>query len=240
MAEAGMRLTCPCICPCRFGFIGNDSFTARTADGKRTNITVAVTPGSCDNNMCGLYKQPGVCELGRCICPPGSLLNSTFLRNPDNTSRALTPVVPACRVPGFTPTRAFSLTGMRTKLGQTLQVTFTLAQPGVPSECVGPDAELQPKVLLHRVNSTCEEARRAPRARPSAAAAAASAEEGDEDVQAAPTAAIPREIVSVIPLCQGGEYAASVTVPSRFDRKCIAVSVKLADNTTRRSVMQID
>jgi hypothetical protein len=128
---------------------------------------------------------------------------------------------------------------MRTKLGQTIPVTFTLAQPGVPSDCVGPGAAVQPKVLLHRVNVPCEGARRAPRARPAAAAAAA-AEEGDEDVNAAPAAAIPKEIVTVIPLCQDGEYSASVTVPERFERKCIAVSVRLADNTTRRSVLQID
>jgi hypothetical protein len=191
--------------------------------------------------MCGLFKQPGLCELGWCICPPGSQLNSTFLRNPDSTSRAVVPVVPACRVSYFTPTRAFSLTGMRTKLGATLQVTFTMAQPGVATQCAGPSATLLPKVVLHRVNSTCEVARRTTRVRPAAAAAvAAAAEAGEEDALAAPSAAIPREIITVTPMCQDGEYAASVTVPRQFERKCIAVSVKLADKTTRRSVMQID
>uniref|UniRef100_A0A383V574 Uncharacterized protein n=1 Tax=Tetradesmus obliquus TaxID=3088 RepID=A0A383V574_TETOB len=48
----------------RAGFVGNEACQATTAQGTISAV-LTVTPGSCDDNMCGLQRQSGSCSLGR-------------------------------------------------------------------------------------------------------------------------------------------------------------------------------
>jgi hypothetical protein len=143
-------------------------------------------------------------------------MNATFIRNPKETARAQFPVVPACRYTYFTPTRGFNLTGMRVSPGQSLRVTFTLAAPGAAAKCVAPDAALLPRLMLHRTGLSCSTARRA-----------------------APAAVSLQQLSTVSATCQGGEYAAELTVPATFTGKCLGIAVKLADGSTRRALLQV-
>lgn len=108
----------------RPGFVGNETCSAATTNGSM-KVTVAVTPGSCDNNMCGLQHQAGSCSSGRRNCPEGSQMTPGFARNPNETALALVPLVPVCRYPFFTPSGALSWSGMTVKSGTTLDITFT-------------------------------------------------------------------------------------------------------------------
>jgi hypothetical protein len=195
---------------CRFGFIGKETFTVTTAQGV-TTITVDVTPGSCDINLCGLQRQSGSCEQGSCSCVFGSQMAPTFARNPDAAARALVPLVPACRHRNFTPTGRFSLVGMTASPGETLDITFTLAQPGVASLCAGPDAALLPVVKL--LKSRCN--------------------------KRAALAVQVQQISSTVATCEGGVYAAQVEVPAGSAGICYVVAVALADGSVKRAALKI-
>lgn len=130
--------------------MGNETCLAATAQGSKA-VTITVTPDSCDDNVCGLQRKSGSCSGGRCTCVGGSQMAFLFARNPNNATRPLVPVVPACRYPFFTPTGAFFLTDITARPGVLLDVTFTLAQPGVASQCA--DAAMLPIVTMF--NSAC-------------------------------------------------------------------------------------
>jgi hypothetical protein len=192
--------------------VDNETCVATTAQGS-TTVMITVTPGSCDNNVCGLQRQSGSCANGRCTCPEGSQMASLFARNPNDAAHALLPVVPACRYPFFTLTGAFSLAGMTAAPGGTLDVTFTLAQPGSASQCVGPDAALLPRVLLR--NSTC-----------------------GKRASISPSAA-PQQIGTAVAQCKDGEYSAQVEVPNGISGACLQLAVKLADGSVKRVTVKV-
>lgn len=195
---------------CRAGFVGNETCMATTGKGTMA-VTIAVTPGSCDNNVCGLQRKSGDCFNGRCTCPDNSQMASLFARNPNDTARGHVPVAPACRYPFFTATGAFSLTSRSAKPGGTVDITFTLAQPGETSTCAGPDAALLPRVML--INSTC----------------------GKRAVASLSLA--PQQITTVPARCKDGEYSAQVEVPNGTSGACLTIVIKLADGSAKRATI---
>jgi hypothetical protein len=200
----------PCCIICRYGFVGKETLNVTTAQGV-TSITIDVTPGSCSINLCGLQRQSGSCEQGRCSCVSGSQLTPTFARNPDAAARAVVPVVPACRYRNFARTGRFSLAGITASPGETLDITFTLAQPGVQSQCAGPDAALLPVVKL--LKSSCSK-------------------------RVAPAAEVQQISVDVA-ACEGGVYSAQVEVPAGSAGACYVVAVALADGSVKRAALKV-
>lgn len=199
-------------CLCKAGFVGNEICMATTGKGTMA-VTIAVTPGSCDNNVCGLQRKSGDCFNGRCTCPDNSQMASLFARNPNDTARAHVPVVPACRYPFFTATGAFFLTSMSAKPGGIVDITFTLAQPGVASTCAGPDAALLPRVML--INTTC----------------------GKRAVASMSSA--PQQITMVSAKCKDGENSAKVEVPNGTSGACMKLVIKLADGSAKRVAIHV-
>lgn len=197
---------------CRPGFVGNETCSAATTNGSM-NVTVAVTPGSCDNNMCGLQHQAGSCSSGRCNCPKGSQMTPGFACNPNETALALVPLVPVCRYPFFTPSGALSWSGMTVKSGTTLDITFTLEQLGAASQCAAPDAALLPNIALLR--STCGK-------RASATPASAQQQMGVETAE-----------------CKNGEYSAQFKVPNGTRGACMQLVIKLADGSVKRATVKV-
>jgi hypothetical protein len=194
--------------------VGKETLLAATSSGNIT-ITINVTPGSCTNNMCGLRRQSGSCEQGRCICTPGARLTSTFARNPNATARALVPVVPACRYTKFTPVESFSLAGMTARPGDTLDVAFTLeALANATAQCAGPDASLLPMVSLFKLPSC---GRRAAFGHEVAA----------------------QQVSQIAAACLGGVYRAAVEVPADAAGRCFRVVVALVDGSKKRATVQV-
>uniref|UniRef100_A0A383V751 Uncharacterized protein n=1 Tax=Tetradesmus obliquus TaxID=3088 RepID=A0A383V751_TETOB len=196
----------------RAGFVGNETCSATTTQDSMP-VTITVTPGSCDNNVCGLQRQSGNCSKGRCTCQGGSQMTAAFARNPNDAARALVPRVPACRYPFITSTGAFSLTTIKAKPGATLDVTFTLAQPGMASQCAGPDAALLPRVAL--LNSAC--GRRT----------------------SVPSATAPQQIDVKTAQCKDGEYSAQVEVPN-ISGACLRLVISLADGSAKRVAVTVE
>jgi hypothetical protein len=95
--------------------------------------------------------------------------------------------------------------------GETLDITFNLVQPGVPSQCAGPDAALLPVVKL--LKSRCNK-------------------------RAAATVEV-QQISSTVAACEGGVYAAQVEVPAGSAEVCYVVIVALADGSVQRAALKV-
>ncbi|WIA30248.1 hypothetical protein OEZ86_000338 [Tetradesmus obliquus] len=109
------------------GWTGLDVFqySAFTSDGKETQATVSVrvVAGSCAGHRC----IAGSCVEGQCKCSPATGLTPTFVKNPDRSAAATTPMVPACRYRMVNPVAPFNLEAVRAAKGTKVAIAFALS-----------------------------------------------------------------------------------------------------------------
>ncbi|WIA19215.1 hypothetical protein OEZ85_003856 [Tetradesmus obliquus] len=212
----------------RAGSLGISSFNytyvAKSGARSTAMVTVNITAGSCSPNMCGLNRATGDCDAatGRCNCPVGSRLEATFWVNPSVSARNLTPEVPACSYQ-FTPTGTFKLLGMTAQIGQPVNVGFKLAKPGTVRAAAAACITLDAAAPLVGVGNY-----------PNCPVSSST-------TIIHPSAVVKPQLINLArPTCIDGEYSVTVKVPNNFkSKKCFNIGVRLADGTTKRSVIAL-
>ncbi|WIA34843.1 hypothetical protein OEZ86_013141 [Tetradesmus obliquus] len=202
---------------------GTDTFNYTTELGSAV-VSVTLTPGPCTESSCGIQRrnaaaQPGTCQAGRCVCVPGSGMASVFVRNPSAAAAALTPQVPACRYRGFTPVGDFTAPGKIIDIVAAAgeqSLSFRLSKDAAAAEC----ATIQPVTFLGiRQLQSCPD----PRKRSSVPT---------------PSALAPKYAVDLSLSCDKELYSIAVPIPGGQVGSCYDVMLRLADGTTRRTVMR--
>ncbi|WIA14660.1 hypothetical protein OEZ85_003162 [Tetradesmus obliquus] len=202
---------------------GTDTFNYTTELGSAV-VSVTLTPGPCTESSCGIQRrnaaaQPGTCQAGRCVCVPGSGMASVFVRNPSAAAAALTPQVPACRYRGFTPVGDFTAPGKIVDIVAAAgeqSLSFRLSKDAAAAEC----ATIQPVTFLGiRQLKACPDARK-------------------RSSVPTPSALAPKYAVDLSLSCDKGLYSIAVPIPGGQVGSCYDVMLRLADGTSRRTVMR--